>query len=328
MEYAPVVIPTLCRSDHFTRLVKSLQNCSGAKQTELFIGIDYPTKPSHWDGYKIICEYCNSISGFKAVHIYVRETNLGENKNVSLLLQEVHKNGYDDYIFAEDDIEFSPNALEYLNQGLEKYKNDDRVLCICAYPHPDNCLELMQGYDKNCYCMKGYIAWGYACWFGKRDALIGFISSCKDIINSYKTVHKLLKGKKQQTVHRFLSRPANATSDLRKNAYCTLNDKYCIFPMVPKSRNWGFDGSGLNCTVTNMYEKRFLDTSNEFVMDDIEIGPNKMVDKVHNKYYSGGLMFRTIVYMEYLLFRMTGKKLRDFSIVKKMMRRRVKATNI
>ena len=54
MIYAPVLIPTLCRYDHFIRCLESLKKNTWAKYTEVYIAVDYPAKESHWDGYKRI----------------------------------------------------------------------------------------------------------------------------------------------------------------------------------------------------------------------------------------------------------------------------------
>ena len=97
--YAPVVIPTLCRYDTFSRCVNSLSKCTGADQTELFIGIDYPAKEEHWEGYCKICSCADQLQGFKAVHIYKRETNYGQKKNTKSLLEEI-KSRFDRYILS------------------------------------------------------------------------------------------------------------------------------------------------------------------------------------------------------------------------------------
>ena len=48
MEYAPITITTLNRYEHFVRCIQSLENNGLAKETELFISVDFP--PS--DKYK------------------------------------------------------------------------------------------------------------------------------------------------------------------------------------------------------------------------------------------------------------------------------------
>ena len=79
--YAPVVIPTLCRYEHLKRCIDTLSECTGADETELYVGLDFPAKESHWEGYRKIEQYLVSIEGFKKVHIVKREYNYGAERN-------------------------------------------------------------------------------------------------------------------------------------------------------------------------------------------------------------------------------------------------------
>ena len=76
-QFAPVLIPTLNRYEHFKRCVESLAHCTHADKTDLFIALDYPLKDSHWKGYKKIKQYLSEISGFKTITIIERERNFG-----------------------------------------------------------------------------------------------------------------------------------------------------------------------------------------------------------------------------------------------------------
>lgn len=54
--------------------------CTWAEETEVYIGLDYPLKESHWEGYKKIEQYLNSLKKthlFKTLHVVIRSTNLG-----------------------------------------------------------------------------------------------------------------------------------------------------------------------------------------------------------------------------------------------------------
>ena len=60
-KYAPVIIPTLCRYKHLISLLQSLSNCRLADKTEVYVGLDYPSKPSHEIGHKKILDYLESV---------------------------------------------------------------------------------------------------------------------------------------------------------------------------------------------------------------------------------------------------------------------------
>ena len=55
--YAPVIIPTLNRHEHLIRCINSLKRNPLAKETELYISLDYPPAEKYVDGYLKIKKY-------------------------------------------------------------------------------------------------------------------------------------------------------------------------------------------------------------------------------------------------------------------------------
>ena len=79
---APVLIPTLCRYEHFKECIESLKKNSYAQYTDIFIALDYPLKDAHKSGYEKICEYLkNDFSEFKSFNVEKRKYNYGCTKN-------------------------------------------------------------------------------------------------------------------------------------------------------------------------------------------------------------------------------------------------------
>ena len=60
MKYAPIIIPTLCRFEHFQRLIESLKCNSWAKYTDVYVGIDYPPIQRYRQGWQRICDYVDN----------------------------------------------------------------------------------------------------------------------------------------------------------------------------------------------------------------------------------------------------------------------------
>ena len=58
--FAPVLIPTLNRFNHFKSCLDSLRKCTYSDQTDLFIALDYPLKENHFEGYYKILNYLNT----------------------------------------------------------------------------------------------------------------------------------------------------------------------------------------------------------------------------------------------------------------------------
>lgn len=319
--YAPVVIPTLCRYDTFSRCVNSLSKCTGADQTELFIGIDYPAKEEHWEGYCKICSCADQLQGFKAVHIYKRETNYGQKKNTKSLLEEI-KSRFDRYILSEDDNEFAPNFLEYVNKGLEKYKNDSKVIAICGFNFPFDYLEKIKGYDKNAFPMQYFSAWGIGRWVDKGPK--NYVSNkekAREIVFSWSAVLKLWKAGHYSTVKRLINRYQGAFADIMYRIYCVFEDKYCIFPAVSKVRNLGNEGNGTVCVIVDhRYANQKIDTESTFDYDDFEIKTYKPVQKACRKlasYNKKNIYMIPLCIIEYVWFRITKKTFDLKPIVKK-----------
>ena len=121
MKFAPILVVTLNRYDHFKRCINSLKKCTNAFQTDLFIALDYPSKEEHFEGYKKILSFLNKpINEFKSVKIYKRDVNFGVYYNFSVAQRDILEI-YDSLIISEDDNEFSLNFIDYMNTCLTKF---------------------------------------------------------------------------------------------------------------------------------------------------------------------------------------------------------------
>lgn len=241
---APIIIPTLNRYKHLKACVESLAECSGANETELYISVDYPPNEKYIEGYTKIIEYVKSgIVGFRNVNIYIQEKNLGAGGNLNFLRNEVFSK-YDRLIFTEDDNVFSPCFLEYINKGLEKYKNNNEIFGICGYNYP---IDMPKTYsDKyNYYFAREYSAWGVG-YLKER-----FIEANKGMSVEYvKENTNRLWNHLHWNLRRIVIDSINKNKlfgDLNRTLYLIASNKYCVFPTENLVVNNGHDGSGVNC---------------------------------------------------------------------------------
>lgn len=323
MIYAPVMVTTICRFEKFKKCMESLSRCTDADKTELFIGVDYPAKEAHWDGYRKICDYLPQITGFKEVHAFKRPENWGQGKNGKDLRNRIREK-YDRYIMTEDDNEFSPNFLQYMNQCLEKYKNDPKVFSICGYSYME-WKNKTKDYPYNALPIHGYCAWGVGNWFNKADGYKVSAIPSKDIMNNPKMVRYLFSVKKHKLIHYLMYRTNSA--DIRRACFYSLTNKYSIYPIVSKVRNNGFDSSATNCAEINTYAKQHIDTAATFVLDDFKIEDTKVLQKLHDVHYGKGLIARVLTRLEYFQWRYTHKAFVDYGLIKKMIVLKVKLLN-
>lgn len=251
--YAPIIIPTLNRIDHLRRCINSLSENPFCKKTELFISVDYPPNETYLVGYKEVKEYVKGITGFKKVNCYFQEENLGPTDNTIFLRNAVKSEGYDRFIFTEDDNEFSANFIEYMDRFLYGYEKSDYVFAISSTG--------ISGLStKNDYFFRHYFhAWGVGQWIYKREKADDWISNgqYEELVYSPIKMTKLFFS----NTHRFcdyasdILREAPAmrdnngipvSMDYTLTIYQIINNKVNVFPTKRKSRNWGTDGTGVN----------------------------------------------------------------------------------
>ena len=185
MIFAPVVIPTLNRFEHFKNCLESLEQCNNADKTDVFVALDFPPSDKYVTGWKSIDSFLKEKEkshGFNKLVVYRRETNFffSGRKNAGSVVQDISR-FYDRYIVSEDDNIFSPGFLDFLNGALERYKTDKSVLAVCGYSlYVNN--DLINTDDYNCFRNKSYFsAWGYGTWFDR--SLLGELNNldyCRD----------------------------------------------------------------------------------------------------------------------------------------------------
>jgi hypothetical protein len=263
--YGPVLILTLNRYAHFKRCIESLQKCTHSRNTDLYIGLDYPLNDSHWDGYRKTNEYVKSLSGFKSVTTIRRIENYGVQRNFYDMQNYIFEK-YDRIIFSEDDNEFSPNFLDFINKGLVKYDNDGRVSAICGYSFP---IGIPKAYLHDYYYHQRFSGWGYGTWKKKvPDDTEWNIYQLKEFLSN-KQYATELKTKFQRHYYRVLDAIENKDKIYGDGLAILLNIKnntYSVYPTISKVKNHGHDGSGINCGFIDddIYSAQEIDTNVEF----------------------------------------------------------------
>lgn len=300
---APMIIPTLSRYEHFVRCIESLKKNTQFMETEFYISVDYPASEKHYEGHKKITNYLahNIADKFENMHIFYQKSNLGPYQNYKFLRQQISKK-YDCCIYSEDDNEFSPNFLEYINEGLMRYQDDQSILAICGYR------DEKKWENGNCNVEKvsEFCAWGYATWMNKLDKCERWINRdnlkvllkdgglCKWLYkNRYKSYFILLEAllaSPNDKSNVYINEKGNIQlMDHTIELYLIANQKTVIVPKISKVRNWGFDGSGVNCREIrdNNPEEKEIDKEATFcyIMDNNETR-NKVLRENEYLYYT------------------------------------------
>ncbi|MBQ9102616.1 MAG: glycosyltransferase family 2 protein [Treponema sp.] len=255
MTYYPIIIPTLNRYEKLKACIDSLAQCEEAKYTELVIGLDYPPADKYIDGWKKISEYIETIKGFAKITCIRQSENIGAIKN-SQLLEHYALEKYDAYIYSEDDNVFSPYFLRFINEGLDKYKEDNSVMAVCGYSYPIDWKT-----EKDCVLQHQYFsAWGCGCWKTKEKLFMNEINDNYFLRNFCRKGIKTLLNESPSNFIGFMNYAFYneiPNYDISRSFYILLNNLNVLMPRKTLVTNDGWDGSGENCI-----EKSYIDFSN------------------------------------------------------------------
>lgn len=278
MVYAPVIITTLSRHKHLKDCLESLEKCTWAEKTDVFVAVDFPPSIKYEQGWKLVCDYLNYKENhhhFNRLNVIRRPENYGiiyPTSNSARIISQV-KESYDRYIFTEDDNLFSPNFLVFLNKGLEKFKDDERVSYICGYNYP---AEFPESYTNNWFISKHSSPWGYGTWSYKERSSEDYykLDYLKNLIIERKSRSMLFKHN-PSTVYSIVDmiRKDMIFEDSCKGAFLCFEDRYSIFPRLSKVKNVGIDGSGVNSKGFHeesylFYNSQEMDTLSDFSFTD------------------------------------------------------------
>lgn len=304
-KFAPVYIPTLNRYEHFKRCLDSLEQCTWADQTDVYIGLDYPPTEKYFEGWQKIDAYLvekEKRNGFKHLYVRRRDHNCGVGRsgsNASLLKAEVISVS-DRFIFSEDDNEFAPNFLVFVNKGLTLYEKDKNVLAISGYSFP----ELEKKKLPYSFLAPFSNAWGTGYWVDKTmDYTIkGGNRFVNEVLSSWRLSWKLFR-KRSASLDGFLSMhfSGNYYGDVLRTSEMILQNKYTLYPSLSKVRNWGHDGTGTHCGTTEKYKKQKMDESTE--CDNIA---NARVIEIANL-LDHPWYLRLFVLARFVCYKITGK---------------------
>lgn len=247
---APIGVITYSRINHLKQTIEALQKNILAKESELYIFSDAPQKGDEGIVAKVR-EYIHTINGFKEVHIVERKTN-GRVANgrggIKQLLDE-----YGRTIFMEDDIVTAPGFLQFMNDGLEFYKHDDRILSITGYCPP---FKIPKECKEEVFILQRFSAWGFSTWkekfnpFGfelKQHGIDGFLKDKQAIRN--------FQANGEDMYQMLLLEYNNGIDalDVKLMYYEYKYNMYTLFPSKSLVQNIGHDGSGVHCGVNNKF---------------------------------------------------------------------------
>lgn len=156
--YAPIVLFVYNRAHHTAEALTALAANDLASQSDLIIFADGPKKPEHVESVHAVRDLVSEVSGFRSVEVRASEENKGLARSITEGVTEI-VNRHGKVIVLEDDIVTSPTFLNYMNEALDYYENNQQVWHVAGWNYP---IQLQT--EKDVYFYRLMQCWGWATW--------------------------------------------------------------------------------------------------------------------------------------------------------------------
>jgi hypothetical protein len=281
-DLAPICLFAFNRPQELAKTIESLQKNYLAQQSQLFVFIDGPRTALDLPMLQEVQSIVNGISGFKSISIHSSEVNKGlASSIISGVNSVLEKN--DSVIVLEDDLVTSQNFLDFINQGLRFYKNNNRVFSVSGWSLN---LVALKNWEEEFYAHRRMSSWGWGMWKDRWEKInwdksyyakfqqdkhvqrkFGEISS-----DMPKMLLNYLKGKNSS----WAIRACYAQFEI---------DMYTIAPSKTKVNNIGFGGDATHTKTRNRFDQP-IDISDLRKFDfrpDFPVS-NRIIRQYRNKY--------------------------------------------
>ena len=233
------------RLDCLEKCIESLKKCEDYSRTVLYISSDAAYKIEDKIKIESVRKYIKTISGFKEVIPIVADENKGLKLAYEFATNLVFSQ-HQTLIFLEDDIVVAPNFLQFMNDGLEFYKNDSKIISISGFSH-SVFFDVNKKLKAEVYFTSRWCPWGFGTWKNKMQNVPNVsLETLKKDLSNKDFVKKLdaIGIDLFTAFQRKLYQNESLVLDYRNVYHMIKNDLYSATPYSTKTFNIGNDGQG------------------------------------------------------------------------------------
>ena len=278
---APIIIFAYNRPNHLQRTLDALAKNGLAKDSELFIYCDGVKSNATEEQRQRIVENRNvahAAMGFKEVHVVEREQNIGLKDNIVSAVTEI-VNRYGRVITLEDDVVTSVGFLQYMNEALELYADEERVMHVSAYMYPHKSHLPNTFFYPVPYPGGGWATWQWA-WKHYND-------NANELFDYWRDKWEEFDVYGGDYLSRQLIRNAEGTMRtwfVKWYAVMRKMDALTLYPGQSLTNNIGFDSLATNCYTTTKFDVVPVDCVK---VERIPLSVSKKASRIIYDFYQG-----------------------------------------
>ena len=251
MSHAPIVLFVFNRPEHTEKTLDSLRGNVLAAESELFVFCDGPRNESDQANVEAVRTLVDKLEGFKKITVVKKAANQGLAGSVIAGVSQVVKS-FGKVIVVEDDLQFSPYFLTYMNECLVRYESDPMVYSIGGWSPP---IDPPSTYQGESYLSYRCCTWGWASWSDRWDRVDWNIKDFPVFIKDEARVSEFNRGGDDMSAILKLQMDGKISSwGIRWDYAHFVNQAYCFRPVNSIVGNTGNDGTGVHCGATDKFD--------------------------------------------------------------------------
>mgnify|MGYP002623455202 CR=1 FL=1 len=283
--YAPIVVIAFNRPEVLKSTLCSLANNKIAKESDLYVFVDGPRKNKDGEKEKVdkVIEVAKSVTGFKKIDIRLSVANKGLAESIIRAATEIlYRCGK--IILVEDDLYVSPSFLAYMNEALEKYKDDYRIMQVTGFSAR---IRNYQKYRQNCYLTHRAHSWSWGTWKDRWETVDWEVKDFDELAASKEKQKAFCEyGSDLYGMLRGWKTGKNNSWFIRFNYSMHKQGKFSVAPIRSLIRNDGFGADATHCNTYNRYKIDFMFEEREIWNLPERLEWNKKLDKESVRYWS------------------------------------------
>lgn len=284
MSFAPVVLFVFNRPEHTRKTIESLQQNTLSSQSDLFVFADAARNEKDVAEVEAVRSIIDRIEGFRSITVHKQTENRGLAPSVIAGVGSVIRQ-YGKVIVVEDDLQFSPHFLQYMNEALDRYALDPRVYSIGGYSPP---LEMPEGYTEDSYLSYRCCTWGWATWRDRWESVDWEMRDYESFANSPIQISRFNRGGDDMSHILKLQMAGKVSSwGIRWDYAHFKNDAYCFRPAYSIVGNIGNDGTGVHCGATDKFDVAINMQSSFSFPEPGQLQPNDEINRRFACFYDG-----------------------------------------
>ena len=286
---APIVFFAYNRPEHARKALASLQRCPELASTPVTIYVDGPKNEEDRPAVAATQVAVREAAPHHA-RIVCREENFGLANSIMHGVSE-HCDRYGRVIVVEDDLLFSPAALTYFNNALDRYADDERVMHVAGFwpqarkPVPPS------------FFLRWPSCWGWATWDRAWEKLEPDLTVLKTTLEERGLADAFNAGGWNHMEN--LEGTIRGLYDswgIRWYASVMIHGGLALHPGQSLVANTGTDGSGVHYEKTNAYRVRLADAVPPFPDRTVEseVAVEALADFMYRKDAPPPLAYRLL----------------------------------